>query len=222
MSISGFRGHKYKRDAKCSKFTSDEFYINYNEQATDPTFLHTVFGEIIKMPIFVGMFRRAISVILIFVVIAQIGAMWAVLTSALWVHKQTKEMRMSNSSLWVRFNFSDSEWKEFGSEKDEIEIEGKLYDIVSIIRADDVVEIIAVADHAEEDLKRNLSGLNSKAPDFSNLARLACSFSLTPYHVEETFQFAFLHYPIETSHCDIPAECICKGIYPNPEQPPAA
>ena len=166
------------------------------------------------------MFRKAVAVILISVVVAQIGAMWAVLTSAIWVHKQTKELRMTNPDLWVCFNLSNSELEELGREKDELVINGKLYDIVSIHSTGATFEVIAVADEREDTMKRNLSGLHSKKTDFTDLARLACTFSLTLYHPEDMLGVSLHRFAPEKPLCEISAEGTRKGIYWNPGQPP--
>jgi hypothetical protein len=221
MSISGFRSHKYKRDAKCSKFTSDRFKSNYKQKTTNPTLFGTPnqIGQQ-KCPYLRTMFRKALAVVLVAIVIGQLGAMWAVLVSAIWVHKQAKEIRISNPQLWEHLSLSESEFLQFSREDDELEIDGKLYDIVELNQMDECFEVIAVADHVEQNMKRNLGGLEQTENQLNDWAKIACAFSLAVCQPEEMEEISHFLSDMEVSPCTHPNDFLRKGIFNRPEQPP--
>jgi hypothetical protein len=124
---------------------------------------------------------RGIAAILTLLVLSQIGGAWMVYTTALLVHKQNKESRLLDVSKRVQIALSVTEYQSALVEEGEILFENRLYDVVSVLEIGEHVLITAVPDHAENKLKRTLSGLQNETTGWSKLANLASAFSMTVF-----------------------------------------
>jgi hypothetical protein len=132
---------------------------------------------------------RSIAAILTLLVLSQIGGAWMVYTTALLVHKQNKESRLSDESKRVQIALPLSEYQSALVEEGEILFENRLYDVVSVLEIGEHVLITAVPDHAENKLKRTLSGLQNETTGWSEFANLASAFSITTFIQEPTLTF---------------------------------
>jgi|GEM_PF-5421480 len=134
---------------------------------------------------------RGIAAILIALVLSQIGGAWMVYTTALLVHKQSRESRLLDVSKRVQIALPVAEYQSAVIEEGEILFENRLYDVVSVSENGENVIVIAVPDHAENKLKRTLNGLQRECTGWSELANLASAFSIT----------SFVQEPILTMKC---------------------
>ncbi|MFM7727536.1 MAG: hypothetical protein ACKO7B_12595, partial [Flavobacteriales bacterium] len=106
--------------------------------------------------------------------------------------------------------------------EDELEIDGILYDIVSTSREGECVEVVAVADNAEQKLKHTIGGLHQHENQLQSLAKIACAFGLTVCEPEESVEATTVSFPTGQSICIHPKNSIRKGVLRNLEQPPNA
>jgi hypothetical protein len=166
--------------------------------------------------------RKALSLILLAIVVSHLGAAWTLYSAALWLHKQNKELRLSDTTRWVEMTLSTNVFEESLVEEDEIEIDNQLFDIVSSYRDGDTIKLIAVADHAENKIRRTLSGLQNEKTGWSQLAKQAQSFAFSFFQPEKTLSVS------------LPDNVSCRAFFNNQknnllkgeptilEQPPSA
>lgn len=128
---------------------------------------------------------RGTAAMLILLVLSQIGGAWMVYTTALWVHKTNRETRLLDISKRVQFELTIAEYQEALVEEGEIIIQNRLYDVVSVSENGENVIVLAIPDHAENKMKRTLNGLQNETTGWSQLSKLASSFSMTVF-VQET------------------------------------
>jgi len=165
--------------------------------------------------------RKALSIILLAIIFGHLGAMWTLYSAAIWLHKQNKEARLSDKSRWEEVTLSSAAFEAGMVEKDEIEIENQLYDIVSIYRDGETIKLVVVADHAENKMKRTLGGLQKEKTGWSNLAKQAQSFALSLFHPESTLRISSKRLVLEPVYFHSQENLICEGSYTVPDQPPA-
>jgi hypothetical protein len=165
---------------------------------------------------------RLTAHLLALLLICQIGAVWSVFSTAMWLHKQHKQSRLADKSQWVGFTFSTSELESRLIEEDEFEIDGILYDIVSIRPFESGVEVTAVSDHAENKMKRTLHNLQNEKTGWSELAKLAQSFSYSVFRPEQGLRIAMPVFKIEITYFNYPDNNCHRGLPRIPELPPAA
>jgi hypothetical protein len=159
---------------------------------------------------------------MIFLVICHIGAAWTLFSTAIWVHKQNKQSRLADKERWVEFILTAYEFDSQLVEEDEIEIEGQLYDIVSSQKSNGMVTITAVADQAENKMKRTLSGLQKEETGWSEVAKRAQLFSMAVFHPEKNLQFFPYTYNLRASFFHYPDNNFSEGFPGTQYQPPAA
>jgi hypothetical protein len=128
---------------------------------------------------------RGTAAILILLVLSQIGGAWMVYTTALWVHKTNRDTRLLDTSKRVQLELTVAEYREALVEEGEIVIQNRLFDVVSVSENGENVIVLAIPDHAENKMKRTLNGLQNETTGWSQLSKLASSFSLTVF-VQET------------------------------------
>ena len=167
------------------------------------------------------MHRKALSIILLAIVIGHLGAMWAIYSTAIWLHKQTKEARLADKTRWEEISLSSAAFEASLVEKDEIEIENQLYDIVTFYRDGETIKLVVVADHAENKMKRTLGGLQKEKTGWSHLAKQAQSFALSIFHPESTLRISSKICVLEPVYFHSQEYLICEGNYSVPDQPPA-
>jgi len=165
--------------------------------------------------------RKALSIVLLAIVLSHLGAMWSIYSAALWLHKQNKEVRLSDKTRWEEITLSSTAFEAALVEEDEIEIDNQLFDIVSSFRNGDIIQLIVVADHAENKMKRTLSGLQKEKTGWSNFAKQADSFACSVFHPETTLRICQQNFVMRSVHYQIQDNLICKGKQSVPEQPPA-
>jgi cell division protein FtsL len=124
---------------------------------------------------------RALTVLLIALILAQLGGVWMVYSTALVIHKQNKEHRLADQSKWQTFELSPEAIKLQLVKDDEIIIDGQLYDIVQISYQPTVVHVVATPDKAENKLKNSLSRLQSECGGWSDIANRVQTFAATSY-----------------------------------------
>jgi len=168
------------------------------------------------------MLRKIAAPFLIVLVVCQVGAAWTVFSTAIWIHKQTKESRLADKEKWEEFVLTRDEFDASLLDENEIEIKGLLYDIVTFQELDGMVTITAVADHAENKMKRTLSGLQKEDTGWSEVAKRVQSFSLAVYHPEQTLRFYAPHLPSDESYTSFPKYDLSEGFLLKKDQPPTA
>ena len=124
---------------------------------------------------------RALTVLLIALILAQLGGVWMVYSTALVIHKQNKEHRLADQSKWQTFELSPEAIKLQLVKDDEIIIDGQLYDIVQISYQPTVVHVVATPDKAENKLKNSLSRLQSECGGWSDIAKRVQAFAAISY-----------------------------------------
>jgi hypothetical protein len=164
--------------------------------------------------------RKVLALILTLLVFCQVGSVWTLFSTAIWLHKKNKAIRLADQSRWEEFSLSKTQFESWLEGDDEIEINNKLYDIVSIDQTRDQVIIIAVADHAENKMKRTLSGLQDEDSGWSQLAKRTQEFSSSVFRPEKA-----LHIPKAASispeiYFHFADNRLCKGLRFLPDQPP--
>lgn len=161
---------------------------------------------------------RALIILLIALILAQLGGVWMVYSTALAIHKQNKEYRLADQSKWQTFELNPDEFELQLVKDDEIMIEGVLYDIVQISYQPAMVRIVATPDNAENKLKNSLSRLQSECCGWSDIAKRVQTFAamsyipsqaprLCPIEQFETalahrahYQFGVSYLPVKTIH----------------------
>jgi hypothetical protein len=166
--------------------------------------------------------RTVIALILTLLVFCQVGSVWTLFSTAIWLHKQNKAVRLADQSRWEEFSLSNTQYESWLEGDDEIEINDKLYDIVSINQTRDRVIIIAVADHAENKMKRTLSGLQEEESGWSQLAKRTQEFSTSVFRPEKTLHIQRTATILPKIHFHFSDNRLCKGLQYLPEQPPTA
>jgi hypothetical protein len=164
--------------------------------------------------------RTVIALILTLLVFCQVGSVWTLFSTAIWLHKQNKAVRLADQSLWEEFSLSNTQFESWLAGDDEIEINNKLYDIVSIDQTRDRVIIIAVADHAENKMKRTLSGLQDEESGWSQLAKRTQEFSASVFRPEMTLQISRPAGTLSQIYFHFVDNQLCEGLQRLPEQPP--
>jgi hypothetical protein len=106
-------------------------------------------------------------------------------------------------------------------EEDEIEIDNQLFDIVWVHQEGESIKLILVADHAENKMKRTLSGLQKEKTGWSQFAQLAQSYAFSLFHPESTLIISRERFALERVYFNAQENLICKGNQNVPEQPPA-
>jgi hypothetical protein len=71
------------------------------------------------------MHRKALAIILTLLVFCQVGAVWTLFSTAIWLHKQNKEARLAEQSRWEEFSISETQFESWLEGDDEIEINNK-------------------------------------------------------------------------------------------------
>jgi hypothetical protein len=165
---------------------------------------------------------KYVAILLSILVVCQIGAAWTIYSTAIWLHKQSKQSRISDVNKWEHFRLSASDFETWKIEDDEIEIEHILYDIVFIEESGNDVEIFAVADEKENKMKRTLNGLQNESSGWSEFTNLAQAFSLTFYETETAVQLPATYFESKTVYFSRYHERLCRGINRNPMQPPCS
>ena len=168
------------------------------------------------------MLRKAISITLLFLVLCHVVSTWTIFSAALWIHKQNKEFRLSDKTRWKEFSLSAAIFESSLIEEDEIEIDDQLFDIVSIERNGEFINVIAVADYAENKMRRTLSGLQREKTGWSQLAKQGQSFAFSVFQPEKTLR---IYSQANVSCCDffnMPENNLCKGEGTVLDQPPSA
>ena len=168
------------------------------------------------------MLSRITAPFMIILVIGQIGAAWTVFSTAIWIHQQNKQARLSDKGKWEEFVLSSAEFESRLIEDDEIELDAKLYDIVFVQRVGSQVIITAVADHAENKMKKTLDGLQQEETGWSELAKCAQAFSMSIFCPEKTLQVNIPPSTAAVTYFTFAANNFFKGIFCIPDQPPAA
>jgi hypothetical protein len=166
------------------------------------------------------MHRKALAIILTLLVFCQVGAVWTLFSTAIWLHKQNKEARLADQSRWEEFSISETQFESWLEGDDEIEINNKLYDIVSIDRMGAQVNIVAVADHAENKMKRTLSGLQHEESGWSQLAKHAQEYSTSFFRPENTLQISRPVGIVPQIYFHFVDNQLCEGLRRLAEQPP--
>lgn len=167
------------------------------------------------------MHRRIVSYILAILIVSQIGGVWVVYTTAIWLHKQNKNARLADQSKWQHFELSPAAFESFRLEEDEVMLNGQLFDIVAIKTTSQGLVITATPDYAENKLVRTLQGFQRENNGWSEFARLAQLFSLTLYEtntqqieVLEGFETKKRHHAYYITH-------FSRWVRTKEEQPPA-
>jgi hypothetical protein len=124
---------------------------------------------------------RIIALLLTLCILSQVGGIWVLYTTAIAVHKQNKELRMSDQSKWITRVFSIEGFHAHLEGEDELVIDGVIFDIVSATEHDSRVSATLVEDHAENKLKNTLSGIQKSNNGWSETAQMAVSFGISPY-----------------------------------------
>ena len=124
---------------------------------------------------------RAIIILMIALILAQLGGVWMVYSTALAIHKQNKEHRMADQSKWQTFELSLDAFEHQRVEDDEIMIDGQIHDIVKISYQPTLVRVVAIPDKAENKLKNSLSRLQSECCGWSDIAKRVQTFAATSY-----------------------------------------
>jgi hypothetical protein len=166
------------------------------------------------------MLRKIAAPLLIALVICQIGAAWTVFSTAIWIHKQNKQARLADKKKWEEFQLTALEFEASLVDESEIEIKGQLYDIVTSQELDGIVKITAVADRAENKMKRTLSGLQKEDSGWSEVAKQVQSFSAAVYRPAQTLFFWASNFPTDTCYIHYPEVNNSKGFPKNIDQPP--
>ena len=165
--------------------------------------------------------RKAISITLLFLVLCHVGATWTIFSAALWIHKQNKELRLSDETRWEKFSLSAAVFESSLIEENEIEIDNQLFDIVSIERHGDSISVIAVADHAENKMRRTLSGLQSEKTGWSQLAKQAQSFAFSVFQPEKTLRISLRGNVLCSVFFQMQENNACQGEPTVLDQPPS-
>jgi hypothetical protein len=166
------------------------------------------------------MLRKTLGPVMIVLVICQIGAAWTLFSTAIWIHKQNKQSRLADKGRWEQFIMTTYEFESTLIEECEIEIKGQLYDIVSSEISDGMVTITAVADHAENKMKRTLRGLQKEETGWSEVAKKAQLFSMAVFHPEKNLQFFGHTFLITTEYFHYPDNNFSEGFLGRQVQPP--
>lgn len=175
------------------------------------------------MTIFGAVRKQSLAYLLIILVFYQIGAAWTIYSAAIWIHKKNKEFRLSDTNRWETFSLSQTEYEALLIEEDEIEMNGKLYDIVRRKQYANRIEIVVVADQAENKMKRTLKSLQKEETGWSEFTKRAQAFGLTVYSPEKSLQVDIRLFMAEIQSFFIYSEdSFQKGIFGVLEQPPAA
>jgi hypothetical protein len=124
---------------------------------------------------------RILALLLTLCILSQVGGIWVLYTTAIAVHKQNKELRMSDQSKWIARVFSLDSFHALLEGEDELVIDGVMFDIVSATEHNSLVTAILVEDRAENKLKNTLSGIQKSHSGWSETARMAVSFGISPY-----------------------------------------
>lgn len=138
--------------------------------------------------------QKYIAALLTALVVCQIGAIWAVYTAAIWLHRETRQTRLSDERLWVHFEISASEFESALLDYSELELNGERYDIVHTTAEGDKVFITAVADQTEERMIQTLNDLQRNESGWSKMSKLTCSFGLAIFIPASVFQFTLFQY----------------------------
>jgi hypothetical protein len=138
--------------------------------------------------IFASVNTRLCALILSICLFSQIGGIWMVYTAAIVIHKQNKELRISDSSKWITRVLSHEQFYAFREGQDELMIDGVMFDIVSVAEHGSIVTAVMVEDGAENKLKNTLTGIQRSNHGWSETAKMAASFGLSPYLPANTTQ----------------------------------
>ena len=165
--------------------------------------------------------RKGISITLLFLVLCHVGATWTIFSAALWIHKQNKEFRLSDETRWEKFSLSAAVFESSLIEENEIEIDNQVFDIISIERNGDSISVLAVADHAENKMRRTLNGFQSEKTGWSQLARQAQLFAFSPFQPEKTLRISLRGNVLCSVFFQIQENNACKGKPTVLDQPPS-
>lgn len=168
------------------------------------------------------MLRKAISITLLFLILYHVISTWTIFSAALWLHKQNKELRLSDKTRWEEFALSLAVFESSLIEEDEIEIGDQLFDIVSIERNGEFINVIAVADYAENKMRRTLSGLQSEKTGWSQLAKQGQSFAFSVFQPEKTLRISSQANVSCSAFFHMQENNLCKGERTVLDQPPSA
>jgi hypothetical protein len=119
----------------------------------------------------------------------QIVGIWGIYSAGLIIHKQTKEIRLTNSNEWVEFNFTPEEFREICIENGELIIEGRLYDLVKSEVTSTYAKITVIADVEEEILNATITQIQSNKHGWSDMAKYAVELSLSPFTLHPFLAF---------------------------------
>ena len=176
-----------------------------------------------KMTIFGPVRMQSLAYLLIILVLYQVGAAWTIYSAAIWIHKKNKEFRLSDTSRWETFSLSQTEYEALLIEEDEIEMNGKLYDIVTRKQCANRIEIVVVADQAENKMKRTLKALQNEGTGWSELTKRAQAFGMSVFSPEKSLNVDIRPFVINTvSYFTYSEDNFQKGVLGVLEQPPAA
>ena len=175
------------------------------------------------MTIFDPVRKLSLAYLLIILVLYQIGAAWTIYSAAIWIHKENKEFRLSDTSRWETFSLSQTEYEALLIEEDEIQMNGKLYDIVTRKHCANRIEIVVVADHAENKMKRTLKALQKDETGWSEFTKRAQAFGMSVFSPEKSLSVDIRLFTITTlTYFTYSEDNFQKGILGVLEQPPAA
>jgi hypothetical protein len=167
------------------------------------------------------MFRQTIALVLTLLVVCQIGAVWTIFSTAIWIHQQNKAVRLSDQSRWEQFSLTAQQFESQLEGESEIEINDQLYDVVAIERVGAQVNIIAVADDAENKMRQTLIGLQKEETGWSQLAKRAQAFSFSAFYPEKSLEVFQQTSELQTVYFQYHDNHLCRGLQRLPEIPPA-
>jgi hypothetical protein len=167
------------------------------------------------------MTQRITSSLLVALVVCQIGGTWMVYSTALWLHKQKKELRLADSSKWTILELTYSEFSDALVEKGELRVNEALFDIVSYQLNGDIVCIVAVPDATENKLRNTLDGLQNDDTGWSHLAKQAQAFSMTPFITEVYPSLAIKCISEISNHTSIYLHPVSCRSYRDFDRPPS-
>jgi hypothetical protein len=168
------------------------------------------------------MLSRITAPFMLILMICQIGAAWTVFSTALWIHKQNKQARLSDEGHWEEFVISVADFESNLIEDDEIELDGMMYDIVFTEHVNGMIVLTAVADQAENKMKRTLNALQKEETGWSELTKRAQAFGMTVFCPEKSLKLDIRPFLITAlSYFSYTENSFQKGIISILEEPPA-
>jgi hypothetical protein len=107
-------------------------------------------------------------------------------------------------------------------EDDEIELDGMMYDIVFTEHVNGMIVLTAVADQAENKMKRTLNALQKEETGWSELTKRAQAFGMTVFCPEKSLKLDIRPFLITAlSYFSYTENSFQKGIISILEEPPA-